>query len=89
MNDANQPVDAGQMIVDAIRMCTPVELTILGDASRHHRDTAADYGRGALAEFWAVLAVAADVVLAAHPDAVTARDRAELDSFGENDGEPK
>lgn len=81
--DTSHGVDAGQMLIDILRTCTPLELEALGTVSRHYVDELRDNDETTrLAELWNVLAIAADHLLSEHPAALNARDLAVLDQLG-------
>ena len=77
-------VDAGQLLTEIIRSLSPRELELLGETGRHHAATSVkDSELHQLAEFWNVLAIAADAVLSQHPHALNDRDLADLELLGD------
>ena len=76
-------INAGQMIIDIIRTCSPDELRVLASICRDHRSRSIDMTALNLAELWNVLDIAADHVLADHPQALSEADQAFLHSLSD------
>ncbi|GMM94633.1 hypothetical protein [Microbacterium sp. MTN4-26] len=84
MNDqTSTSINAGQMIIDIIRTCSPDELRVLASICRDHTARSIDMTAYNLAELWNVLAITADHVLADHPQALSEADQAFLHSLSD------
>lgn len=90
MTESTTPgIDAGQMIIETIRHAPVNEVWILSQGMRKMKDHAMSIGHYGIAELFHVLSIAADHLLADHPDALTPRDLADLDALPEVDDTPE